>query len=606
MDPKATGDAVRLFGLPADAWLRQNRLAPDELWPERESAHRSLWNARLFPLLGTPEDSLECALWLLDSARTDLLSPAEADDPLTSGPAAAREQWRAASRLSFEECQHRADRTLLRAYRRDLETEVILAQVRHALDFDGDVRSLRPAPQQIPRIHEMLSEELSGARGGMKAARACWIMADLLKTLDERWLEPVRTQAEANGRAFLKAAEYENRAFAEICQAIDLGVESPFVTPKLVLGPDQTVKAEAPIRVDFAGAWSDTPPYTLEHGGINLNVALRLDGELPLRAWVRPLPQPHLRLRALDLGAEVTLTRTAEALRYTDPRDPFALHKASLALLRILTPDGGPLAQQLEQFGGGLEITTESAVPKGSGLGTSSILGGVLLAALAKAMGVEWDGAALFEPVLALEQRLTTGGGWQDQIGGLVGGWKVTTTEPGLRQVPHVERLELPEAIQRALEERVILYYSGYTRLAKNILRTIVSQYLSRTASTLGVLHGIRPHTERMAERLLAGDLETVGALMDASTEFVAVIDPHSYPPHIARIVEAVRPHLSGAKPTGAGGGGFLLLLAKSGQDRREAEAILAGMNLPDGARPYPLQVDTGGLRVTVTRTSTG
>jgi galactokinase/mevalonate kinase-like predicted kinase len=476
----------------------------------------------------------------------------------------------------------------------------VLDQVRHAFDHDEDVRSFTLPYHAISSIEEMLAEELAGICGPLKAARAHWLLADLLRAHGK--VSNLKPEAAGSAGQEMDAVRiaHEEEAFRCISRAVELGFTSPTAPPRLRLSPGDEVFSEAPVRFDLAGGWSDTPPYSLEHGGKVVNVALRLDGELPLRAWVRPLPHPHLRLRALDLGSEITLTRTSEALRYTDPRDPFALHKASLALLRILTPDGGPLAHQLERFGGGLEITTESAVPKGSGLGTSSILGGVVLAALAKSMGVEWDGAALFEPVLALEQRLTTGGGWQDQIGGLVGGWKVTTTEPGLRQVPQVERLELPEAVKEALEERVILYYSGYTRLAKNILRTIVSQYLSRTASTLGVLHGIRPHTERMAERLLAGDLEAVGALMDASTEFVGVIDPHSYPPHIARIVEGVRPHLSGAKPTGAGGGGFLLLLAKSGQDRREAEAILAGMNLPDGARPYPLQVDDHGLRVTI------
>ncbi len=608
MDPKATGDRVMFFGLPAGDWLRHYGLPASEVWgdaaspaSEPPSAACSLWNARLFPVASTPDESLERAMWLLESARMTLGdAPPRGlarDGRYTSLPA-----WRDGFRLSFEECQRRVDRSRLREYRRDLDEQVMLAQARHALDHDGDARLLRPAAHHIPLLRELLAEDLNGERGAMKAARAHWLLADLLKTLDEADLRRVRRDAVGTRGAFGTAADHQERAFAEISQAINLAVDTLVETPRWNLAPDESVAAEAPIRVDFAGAWSDTPPYTLEHGGANLNVALLLDGRRPLRAAVRRLEEPVLRLRSLDLGAEVTITRRAEALRYTDPRDPFALTKAALSLLGIVTPDGGALSGQLKRFGGGLEVTTESAVPKGSGLGTSSILGGVVLAALARTMGVELDGLSLFEPVLALEQRLTTGGGWQDQIGGLTGGWKITTTEPGLRQVPSVRAFRLGADVERAVAERTLLMYSGYARLAKGILRNIVGEYLSRNADTLRVLHGIRPHTERMLAHLLTGHLDAVGAQMDASTEFVARIDPNSYPAHIAAIVDAVRPFLSGAKPTGAGGGGFLVMMARSAEDRRRAEETLARLDLPDGARVYPLEVDPVGLRIMVSR----
>ena len=72
----------------------------------------------------------------------------------------------------------------------------------------------------------------------------------------------------------------------------------------------------------------------------------------------------------------------------------------------------------LTQYGGGLEITTLAAIPKGSGLGTSSIMGAVLLAVIHRVLGRELSPSELFHNVLRLEQKLTTGGGWQDQIGG--------------------------------------------------------------------------------------------------------------------------------------------------------------------------------------------
>ncbi|MBW3622162.1 MAG: hypothetical protein KY468_01995 [Armatimonadetes bacterium] len=470
-----------------------------------------------------------------------------------------------------------------------------------ALRQDGDVRSHPVTVEEIPAVKTRLAESLDGLHGPLKAARAHWILADLFRTL-ERQRADGREEIQSALDALLPSSvrHHEEEAFREICRAVDLGVPSPVAYPRLRINLNEEVYADAPARLDFVGGWSDTPPYSLEHGGAVLNVALLLDGHRPVRAWVRPLPSPVLRFGSKDLGQSVTLTRLSEALAYQNPRDPFALHKAAVALMGIVTAEGGPLSRQMERFGGGLELVTESAVPKGSGLGTSSILGGVALAALGKAVGVELGALELFDLVLALEQRMTTGGGWQDQIGGLMGGWKVTRTGPGLRQTPSIEPLALEPAVQEQLNERALLLYSGYTRLAKNILRNFVSQYLSRDAVLLDVLHSMRPRVDAMAGDLRAGDLDRVGAAMDRNNDAVASVDPHSWPPHIASLVESIRPHLCGAKPAGAGGGGFLILMTKSAEDRRKAEAALSRLNLPDGARTYPLQVSKEGLRVTV------
>jgi mevalonate kinase len=95
--------------------------------------------------------------------------------------------------------------------------------------------------------------------------------------------------------------------------------------------------------------------------------------------------------------------------------------------------------------------------------------------------------------------------------------------------------------------------------------------------------------------------LDAVGALMDEANAALASIDPQSWPPHLTQIVDAIRPHLSGAKPAGAGGGGFLMFMAKSAEDRLQAEAILSQLDLPPGARAYPLEVAEDGLQVFTT-----
>ena len=80
------------------------------------------------------------------------------------------------------------------------------------------------------------------------------------------------------------------------------------------------------------------------------------------------------------------------------------------------------MQQRNELRQAGLKITLLCAVPKGSGLGTSSILGAVMLAPFSRFFGRPVVMDELIRQVLQVEQMLTTGGGWQDQIGGAVGG----------------------------------------------------------------------------------------------------------------------------------------------------------------------------------------
>ena len=92
------------------------------------------------------------------------------------------------------------------------------------------------------------------------------------------------------------------------------------------------------------------------------------------------------------------------------------------------------LRQHLEAFGCGIELTLLSAIPAGSGLGTSSILAATVLGTLSEFCGLNWDKNEIGNRTLILEQLLTTGGGWQDQYGGILGGVKLLQTQAGFLQ----------------------------------------------------------------------------------------------------------------------------------------------------------------------------
>ena len=191
------------------------------------------------------------------------------------------------------------------------------------------------------------------------------------------------------------------------------------------------VKVAAAARIDFGGGWTDTPPYSLERGGTVLNGAITLHGKHPITAEAKWLSEPRLILESRDGGVQRELTQVGEVLAYANPADPLALLKAALVLRGIVQTEGDPhqlLAKQLQRLGGGLHLRTQTNIPRGSGLGTSSIMAGAVLACLGHLIGIELAQARLFDEVLCLEQMMTTGGGWQDQVGGLVGGIKLITT----------------------------------------------------------------------------------------------------------------------------------------------------------------------------------
>ncbi|MBM3501565.1 MAG: hypothetical protein FJX74_23165, partial [Armatimonadetes bacterium] len=287
---------------------------------------------------------------------------------------------------------------------------------------------------------------------------------------------------------------------------------------------------------------------------------------------------------------------------YARPGDDTAIPKAALFCSGILREDASvSLREQLERFGRGVELAFRCDVPIGSGLGSSSILGAAILAALAGLCGRNPTPAELFEEVLQLEQMLTTGGGWQDQVGGVTGGIKMTTSKPGSPQELRARRVKLSAPVADELHRRMLLYHTGYTRVAKDILESVMGRYIARepaVVAALGELKGLA----RLAERgLRSGGLDDVGVAMSEQWRRNKVLDPDSTNPKIDALFEALTPLVCGAKLAGAGGGGFLAVMRWGPDGSPSAERIvrvLARM-APEG-RPYAFEINDRGLQLRV------
>ena len=115
------------------------------------------------------------------------------------------------------------------------------------------------------------------------------------------------------------------------------------------------------------GGWTDTPPYSLEHGGCVIDTAVNLNSQPPIQAYMRVIDKPVIRISSIDLGTRIEITLFDELLDYRKATGEYALAKAALALSGFSpeTADwtkGTTLRQMLEQFGGGIELTTLAAI----------------------------------------------------------------------------------------------------------------------------------------------------------------------------------------------------------------------------------------------------
>jgi fucokinase len=270
---------------------------------------------------------------------------------------------------------------------------------------------------------------------------------------------------------------------------------------------------------------------------------------------------------------------TGEILAYNDPSDPFALLKAALVLVDLPKNASNPCRSVQElcrELGWGIRVTTQASIPRGSGLGTSSILAGAVLRALAGLMGHELTPPELFDRVLSLEQMLTTGGGWQDQVGGLLGGIKLITSEAGLQQKLKVQELSLSAAQWGELNSRLVLVYTGRQRLARNLLRNVMGRWMARDPETVRIQQTIAALALQMREALLKGDLSCCGELLSEHWECNKRMDASCTNSFIDGLFKTMAPFINGGKLAGAGGGGFAFVIAKDAERALALREVLA------------------------------
>jgi len=601
-------------------WLADVGVGQEEVWDGVIAPKdRTIWNAKLFPAVPEHRRYREW-LWMFD--------PGSASET-------QRQAWRSADRYSLEQILALADhkgfydrRSLIRAelirsalhwtFRpesglssRELAwlmrttrnpaawvAETLKQACRYCGQEQGQGTAALVFPRMIHTLGSALAELYPAGRGSVSKE-----FAGLAETLDPsalRQLKSLGLDPDSGSRVSQWSSRMQELAFEGLEQAIVASGIEEGASPRSVLRSDEIVWARAPARLDIGGGWTDTPPYSLEWGGCVTNAAIDLNGQPPIQAYVRVIDEPVIRIGSIDLGVRIEVSRFEDLMDYRQATGSFALAKAAM-VLSGLTPSGKRnLKKALEAFGGGIELTTLAAIPKGSGLGTSSIMGAVIVAALGRAMGRQLSHRELFHSVLRLEQALTTGGGWQDQIGGVVEGVKMIVTEPGMVPDAHIHYVPADILDPKANGGRTLLYYTGITRLAKNILHQVVGRYLNRDRDAITTLEHIGSVARDVMDAFIRKDIERFGRLMDVAWQLNKRLDPNSSNEEIEALFARVAPHIHGGKLLGAGGGGFMLMICKSPEDAAAVRRMLERDPPNERARFFDFGVSNEGLVVTV------
>jgi D-glycero-alpha-D-manno-heptose-7-phosphate kinase len=295
-------------------------------------------------------------------------------------------------------------------------------------------------------------------------------------------------------------------------------------------------------------------PYAEERGGRVLNAAINRFAYVTLA----PNGTDQIRMRSLDLGEEVAFRSDAPV--------PDADYQMSLAkgVVRRMT-DGRRLP--------GFDLFTHADCPPGSGLGASSTMVVALVGAFDAWLGLGFSRYETADLAYEIERNdLGIAGGRQDQYAAAFGGFNYLEFGPGPALVTP---LKLPTEWVSELEYSIVLAYTGTSRRSSEIIRAQILNFEEGRADAVAAMDRTREMAESMRRTLLAGDIPSMGALLDEAWRAKQQMsDSISNPALDALYAAALEAGALGGKISGAGGGGFMFFFTAFDRRRAVEEAL--------------------------------
>ncbi|XP_071716709.1 bifunctional fucokinase/GDP-fucose pyrophosphorylase [Rutidosis leptorrhynchoides] len=539
-----------------------------DLWSSQE---KCLWNAKLFPILPYYK-MLNLANWLMgleNHDKNDLFYNI----------------WKMSRRVSLEELHRSIDFPQMCSISSNHQADLAAKIAKACLDFGLLGRNLSQLCQEIMQMEdsgeEICTDFLKSCSNLhtrsskiVPKSRAYQVQVDLLRACGnhEKAIEVEHRVWAAVADETASAVRYgfKEHLFQSYSQTASNGHEITNVGHSNQTFCHKKVKVELPVRVDFVGGWSDTPPWSLERAGCVLNMAITLDNSLPIGTIIETTQTRGLSITD-DSSNELHIEDLSTIATPFDHNDPFRLVKSALLVTGIVY-DKIPIST-------GLRVKTWARIPRGSGLGTSSILAAAVVKGLLRITDGDESNENVARLVLVLEQIMGTGGGWQDQIGGLYPSIKFTTSFPGIPLRLQVFPLLASPKLVTELHERLLVVFTGQVRLAHQVLQKVVTRYLQRDNLLISSIKRLAELAKIGREALMNCNIDELGDIMMETWRLHQELDPHCSNEFVDSLFAFADRYCCGYKLVGAGGGGFALLLAKNAESALQLRDALEENN---------------------------
>lgn len=310
------------------------------------------------------------------------------------------------------------------------------------------------------------------------------------------------------------------------------------------------VRSRAPMRLSFGGGGTEIPPYVNQYGGATLSATIAVYA----RASIESQNSGFIEIRSLDRGVEA-IFQPRDFLKpdfnLIDPslRLPFACISYAINSDNIEISDG-------------IVLKTSSDAPHGSGLGASSVLTVSILRALDEFFGLHWSKTELAEIAFYIEREsLQLSGGMQDHFAAAFGGCNFI--EYHTNGKVSVEPLNLDDYFKRELESSLIGIYTGTSRESAHIIEDQQMAMSNGNRTAIDTLTEMKKLAFEMRRSFRKKDIKALGELLHESWTLKKSTSQLITNPQIDTLYDAAR-NLGafGGKIAGAGGGGYLMLLA--------------------------------------------
>ncbi len=319
------------------------------------------------------------------------------------------------------------------------------------------------------------------------------------------------------------------------------------------------IVTQTPLRIGLVGGGTDLPAYYRGHGGRVLNAAIDKYVYVVVK-------------QRFDDDIYVNYSSKEIVSRVEDIRHELVREAMNMAGIR-----------------GGVEITTLADIPSsgGSGLGSSSAVTVGLLHALFAYQGKQITAAELAERACTIEiDRCKKPIGKQDQYAAAFGGICDIRFGPG--DAVEVSDVSMPAVKRRHLQSELMLFFTGITRSAD----TILSEQTANVGDRLPQLDQLRDLAGEAAEGLRSGDIDALGTALSKSWQAKRALATGVSNQQIDEAVEAaLEAGATGAKVTGAGGGGFLLVTCPVERQRMVRDRLAHMKELPIKLEPMGSRV---------------